>query len=543
MTAGDSARPWWQDGVIYQIYVRSFQDSNGDGIGDLPGICSRLDYLAWLGVDAMYLTPFYRSPMDDFGYDVSDHCDVDPVYGTLEDFDRLVRAAHARGIRVIVDFVPNHTSSEHPWFRESRLSPASVKRDWYIWADPGEGRSPPNNWRGQGLRAVEGGAWAWDEATGQWYLANFSPSQPELNWRNPCVREAMLDVLEFWLERDVDGVRIDMVDFLGKDPELREESPLPPGSGPRDYFVSARHQLNRPETLNYIRAMRQVADRHGERVLIGELFYFLPVERFASYYGDGELLDLPMNFRLTFLPFESRPIGYWIGAYDSALAAAGAWPNYSLGNHDTPRVARHGESGSRLAVMLLLTLRGTPFMYYGDEIGMPDVAVPPERQRDRVGGDPDTGRSRDGARTPMPWTDASNAGFCPADVEPWLPLAPNCRERNVAAERSDERSLLQLTRRLLSLRRTAPALRAGDCTLVPARPEKCLVYRREHAARTIVVALNFGLEPAIVTGVPLGARLLVSTRCDRGHESVGSSVRLRAREGVVLEAAAQGEHS
>jgi alpha-glucosidase len=535
MIATDGSRPWWQDGVIYQIYIRSFQDSNGDGIGDLPGISSRLDYLTWLGVDGIWLTPFYRSPMVDFGYDVSDHCDVDPAYGTLEDFDRLVAAAHARGIRVIVDFVPNHTSREHPWFEESRSSPASVKRDWYIWADPKKGRSPPNNWRG-GLRGEDGGAWAWDEATGQWYLATFSPSQPDLNWRNPHVREAMLDVLEFWLARGVDGVRIDMVDFLGKDPQLREESPLPPGAGTRDYFALARHQLNRPETLDYIRAMREVADRHGERVLIGEVIYFLPVERFATYYGDGDLLDLPTNFRLTFLPFESRPIAAWIKVYDSALAAAGAWPNYSLGNHDSPRVARHGEDSARLAAMLLLTLRGTPFMYYGDEIGMPEVNVPAEQRRDRLFVDPNTDRSRDGSRTPMPWTNAPNAGFCPADAQPWLPLAPNFCERNVASEQNDERSLLQLTRRLLSLRRAMPALRAGNCILMPTVPEGCLVYRREHADSMIVVALNFGLETAIVTSIPVGARILASTGCDRRSVCVGPSVRLGAREGIVLEA-------
>jgi alpha-glucosidase len=237
---------------------------------------------------------------------------------------------------------------------------------------------------------------------------------------------------------------------------------------------------------------------------------------------------------------QSRPIANWINAYDSALAAAGAWPNYSLGNHDTPRMARHGEDGSRLAAMLLPTLRGTPFMYYGDEIGMPDVDVPPEQQRDRMYVDPNTDRSRDGSRTPMPWTPAPNGDFCPAHVAPWLPFGPNFRERNVAAERSDERSLLQLTRRLLSLRRAIPALRAGACILMREMPEGCLVYRREHAGSTIVVALNFGLAPAIVTGIPVGARLLASTGCDRGCECGGPSVRLRAREGIVVEARARG---
>jgi len=540
MSRDDRPDPWWRNGVIYQIYVRSFQDSNGDGIGDLPGITSRLDYIHWLGIEAIWLTPFYRSPMQDFGYDVTDHCAVAPEYGTLGDFDRLVRSAHERGIKVVVDFVPNHTSSDHEWFCESRSSRANAKRDWYIWADSKPDGSPPNNWRGQGSRAVDGGAWVFDDVTGQWYLASFSPSQPDLNWSHADVQKAMLDVLDFWFARGVDGVRIDMVDFLGKDRQLRGEAPLPPGADARDYFISARHQRNRPETLDYIRLMRGVADRHDGRVLIGEMFYFLPLDRFATYHGNGELLDLAMNFRLTFAPLEARAIADWVDSYDSALAAAGAWPNYCVGNHDTARVGRHGEATARLVVMLLLTLRGTPFLYYGDEIGLPEVDVPPERQRDRLSADPNNPRSRDGGRTPMQWTDQPNAGFCPAEVEPWLPLAPDWPKRNVAAESTDERSILELTRRLVALRRATPAVQSGDFSLVAGVPDACLAFRRDHLTSGILVVLNFGDLPLeMPEDLRLGGMIIAATGCDRVGERVDRSLRLRAREGIVIDARPQ----
>jgi alpha-glucosidase len=531
--AAGMMRAWWKDATIYQIYIRSFQDSNGDGIGDLKGITSRLDYLAWLGVDALWLTPFYPSPMSDFGYDITDHCDVDPTYGTLADFDALVTAAHAKGLRVIVDYVPNHTSSAHPWFQESRASRDSAKRDWYIWAEPGVDGAPPNNWRGQGERAVDGGAWSWDDGTGQWYLANFSPAQPELNWRNPDVRAAMLAVLDFWFARAVDGVRIDMVDFLGKDADLQSE-PLPAGTDAKDYFIAARNQFNRDETFDYIRAMREVADRRGDRVLIGELFYFLPIERFARFHGDGELLDLAMNFRLTFLPLEADAIAQWITAYDSALGAEAGWPSYCIGNHDTPRVARRGENASRLATMLLLTLRGTPFIYYGDELGMPEVEIPIDRRQDQLSVDPDNPRSRDGARTPMTWTDAPHAEFCPASVEPWLPLAPGWGELNVAQQRSDERSVLCLTRSLLSLRNRTSALLEGAVTVLDGMPDGCLGYRREHQSETVIVFLNFGHAAATVDGLGTNARVMASTGCDRTGERPDRALKLRAGEGVVL---------
>lgn len=524
---------WWQDAAIYQIYVPSFQDSDDDGLGDLPGITQRLDYLQWLGIDAIWLTPFYPSPMEDCGYDIADHCDVDPAYGTLRDFDHLVQQAHTRGIRVVVDFVPNHTSHKHPWFRQSRETRSNPRRDWYIWADGKADGAPPNNWRGQGARVNEGGAWEWDEATDQWYLANFSPAQPELNWNNPHVRAAMLDVLDFWLARDVDGVRIDMVDFLGKDPALHDEPWPTDGTSLRDQLAAAKYQLRKPATLEYIRAMRAVADRHGDKVLIGEVIYHLPLGGFIDYYGDGDLLHLPTNFRLTFLPFDAENIREWVDDYDATLSRTGAWPNYCLGNHDSPRIERLGERQARLAAMLLLTLRGTPFLYYGDEIGMPNVDIPAAQRRDLLWTHPETGRNRDSVRTPMAWTAADNAGFAAADRQPWLPLADDHRQRNVQIQKTDSRSTLELTRRLLALRRSLPALTLG--TYVPAehQPAGCFVYRRVHAAGDMLIALNFTTDPVTIDA-PTGV-VVASTMPDRKTQPVDTSFQLDPYEGVVVE--------
>jgi alpha-glucosidase len=527
-------RRWWQDAVIYQIYVRSFQDSDGDGVGDLPGIARRLDHLAWLGVDAIWLTPFYRSPMQDFGYDVTDHRDVDPAFGTLADFDALVEEAHRRHIRLIVDFIPNHTSHLHPWFQESRSSRDSPRRDWYIWADGrGDGR-PPNNWRGQGPRDFEGGGWAWDEQTEQWYLANFSPAQPELNWANPDVRRAMLDILDFWLSRGADGARVDMIDFLGKDPELRDEPPDVASRAPRDYFAGARHQINRPETLDYIGAMRRTMERHPDCVLVGEVIYFLPLERFGAYYGDGRGVDLPSNFRLTFLPLDATVLRTWLSEYDDTMRHLGCWPNHCVGNHDAPRAASGGEDAGRLKMLLLLTLRGTPFIYYGDELGIPDVSIPDERRQDALWVHPDTGGGRDGARTPMAWTVGPGHGFTAPDVEPWLPFHEDAEQRNATTLRDDEHSILTLTHRLLRLRRTSSALRDGSFTALDSLPDDCLAYRRDSEDESLVVVLNLGTRPVRLDGLARAGQVLLSTGLDRDGERVRAPLEVRAREGLLL---------
>ena len=358
---------WWKRGVIYQIYPRSFQDTNGDGVGDLKGITARLDYLTWLGTDAIWVSPIYPSPMADFGYDVSDYCNIDALFGSLEDFDELVASAHARRIKVILDFVPNHTSDRHPWFLESRSSRANPKRDWYIWRDGKADGSLPNNW----LSQFGGPAWTFDAATGQYYLHSFLREQPDLNWRNPAVREAMYDVLRFWLERGVDGFRVDVIWLLIKDAALCD-NPLNPNYRPTEpgiHRVLQLHSSDQPEIHDVIAEMRAIVDRYDERVLIGEIY--LPIEKLVAYYGkDLGGAHLPFNFQLIHATWRAPVIAKLVIDYEGALPAGG-WPNWVLGNHDQPRIAaRVGEAQARVAAMLLLTLRGTPTMYYGDEIGI-----------------------------------------------------------------------------------------------------------------------------------------------------------------------------
>jgi len=394
------AAPWWRHGVVYQVYPRSFFDTDGDGVGDLAGIAAKLGHLQALGVDAVWISPFYPSPMRDFGYDVTDHRAVDPLFGTLDDFDRLLAAAHARGIRVVLDFIPNHTSDLHPWFAESRASRESPRRDGYVWRDPAPGGGPPNNW----LSTFGGSAWTLDEATGQYYLHTYLREQPDLNWRNPAVEAEMLGVMRFWLDRGVDGLRVDAVQNVIKDDRFRDNPPNP-GFRPGDDPFTALLRLysgDRPEVHTTIARMRRVMEEYGgDRVLIGEI-YNTP-ERLMAYYGEGGAgCHFPYNFQLIVLPWKAREIDAAIRRYESLLPP-GAWPNWVLGNHDRSRIAsRVGRAQARVAAMLLLTLRGTPTIYYGDEIGMEDVPIPPERVRDPFEMNvPGKGLGRDPERTPM----------------------------------------------------------------------------------------------------------------------------------------------
>src|SRR5687768_12175018 len=398
---------WWQRGIVYQVYPRSFMDSNGDGIGDLPGIISRLDYLRWLGVDAVWISPIYPSPMKDFGYDVADYTGVHPMFGTLADFDRLLAAAHARDLKVILDFVPNHSSDQHPWFRESRASRHNPKRDWYVWRDR------PNNW----LSCFGGSAWTFDERSGQYYYHAFLPEQPDLNWRNPEVVEAMLGVLRFWLERGVDGFRVDVLWHLIKDKDFQDNPPNPDWREGMDPYNALHpvHTSDRPEVHDIVRGMRRLLDAYPERVLIGEIY--LPVERLVQYYGaapSGEMsgAHLPFNFQLLSAPWDARHLARLIAEYERLLPA-GAWPNWVLGNHDRPRIAsRVGAAQARVAAMLLLTLRGTPTLYYGDELGMEGVAIPSHLAQDPwERRQPGLGLGRDPSRTPMQWDCSLHAGF------------------------------------------------------------------------------------------------------------------------------------
>jgi alpha-glucosidase len=482
----------------------------------------------WLGVDAIWLSPIFRSPMRDFGYDIADHRDVDPTFGTLADLDALIAAAHAHGLRLILDFVPNHTSSDHPWFVASRSSRADPKRGWYIWRDPAPGGGPPNNWR-----AVFGGqsAWQWDEATGQYYLHMFLPEQPDLDWTNPEVRGAMHDVLRFWFDRGVDGFRIDVINLIAKDPELRDDPVNPdwrPGMHERDRNRYV-HSQDGPAMPALLEGLRAVADEYEDRVLIGETY--LSLDRLVAYYGtDRPGIHLPFNFQLILLPWEADGIRRWITDYEGALPAT-AWPNWVLGNHDQPRIAsRVGAAQARVAATILLTLRGTPTIYNGDELGLPDQPIPPDRIVDVDGRDPE--------RTPMRWDGSANAGF--TSGEPWLPMGTDVATLNVATERDDPRSVLHLNRRLLAERRARPALAAGSWTDVPS-PAGTLAYLRSADSAVVAVIANLVGTPASVDlpatrpGDTGRWRVIVSSGLDRDGEIVERPVALRGDEALVLE--------
>jgi alpha-glucosidase len=520
---------WWQRGIVYQIYPRSFRDLDGDGVGDLPGVVERLDHLSWLGVDALWLSPIYPSPMADFGYDVADYVGVHPMFGTLEDFDRLVEEAHRRGLKLILDFVPNHSSHMHPWFRASRSSRGDPKRDWYLWRDPAPDGGPPNNW----LSVFGGSAWELDEATGQYYYHAFLKEQPDLNWRNPELRRAMHDVLRFWMRRGVDGFRVDVIWHLIKDDRFRDNPINPewrPGHDPFQRLVPL-YTTDRPEVHGIVREMRAVVDEFPDRLLIGEIY--LPVERLVAYYGEGlGGAHLPFNFQLVETRWHARAIDSKVREYERHLPEGG-WPNWVLGNHDKPRIAsRVGRAQARVAAMLLLTLRGTPTLYYGDEIGMTDVEIPPDRVQDPFERNvPGLGLGRDPQRTPMQWSAGRGAGF--TEGEPWLPIAADADAVNVAAQRDRPGSLLSLHRRLIALRRAEPALSIGAFLAIEAEGD-VLAYERALGDRRLAVALNLGREPRAAR-LPAAGRVLLSTHGDREGERVGPEVALRADEGVVVE--------
>jgi oligo-1,6-glucosidase/alpha-glucosidase len=521
-------RPWWESGVIYQIYPRSFQDSNGDGVGDLEGIRRRLDHVAELGVDAVWLSPIFPSPMADFGYDVSNYCDVAPIFGDLATFDALLAEVHARGLKLLLDFVPNHTSDQHPWFVESRASRNNPKRDWYIWRDPAPGGGPPNNWTSD----MGGSAWELDPATGQYYLHAFLREQPDLNWRNPEVRAAMHDVLRFWFDRGVDGFRIDVLWHCIKAEGLPDNPPNPvyrPELGEK-FKVLQHNSANRPEVHEIAASFRKIADGYGERLLVGEIC--LPVPILMDYYGsvDRPGVHLPFNFQLLDAAWNAETLARIICDYEAALPAGG-WPNWVMGSHDAPRIAgRIGEAQARVAAMLLLTLRGTPTLYQGDELGIGRVEIPPERMRDpQELRQPGLGLGRDRSRTPMPWDASAHAGFSTA--EPWLPLNGDWPTRNVARQSEDARSMLSLYRDLLALRRRRPALSVGALADVKCAGE-VLQYERREGDERLLVALNLSAEPRRLA-LPADARLaepLISTLPDR-HFDGG----LAGNEGLVVQ--------
>jgi len=558
------ASQWWQSAVIYQIYPRSFQDTPGadgtaDGIGDLRGITARLDYLVSLGVDALWISPFYPSPMADFGYDVADYTNVDPLFGTLDDFDALLAAAHQRKLRVILDFVPNHTSDQHPWFKESRTSrdlKLNPKRDWYLWHDAapaGDDWVPakfrvPNNW----MSHFGGPAWTWDETTEQFYLHSFLKEQPDLNWRNSRVRAAMYMAMRFWLDRGVDGFRMDVLWLLIKDQYFRNNPPNPTYTGAQHDVTRhlAIHNADQPETHQIVTEMRSILDTYpdtlggseaaggSQRVLIGEIY--LPLPELVRYYGQGTPqlngANLPFNFHLIQTHWAADAIANIIRTYESLLPP-GAWPNYVLGNHDQPRLAsRIGLQQARAAAMLLLTLRGTPTLYYGDELGMVDVPIAPDQVQDPAEkNEPGKGRGRDPERSPMLWVDAPNAGFTTPEAKPWLPIEQNYAAINAAAQSKDTKSIFTLYRNLLHLRRLHDTLHAGGIADVAAEGN-LLRYRRvavEGGSSTdFQVLLNLGNEPA-ATRVKKGT-VVLTTILDGDGSAVEGAITLEPGEGLLI---------
>ena len=545
MDAGGRPPPWWKTAVFYQIYPRSFAlgdpsgrqarlgtagvpyDALRDGVGDLEGIRRKLDYLADLGIDALWISPFQPSPMADFGYDVADYCGVAPLFGTLDDFDRLLTDVHARGMRLIMDWVPNHTSDQHPWFVDARSSRSAEHRDWYLWRDgraPGGGE-PPNNW----ARAFgEGPAWTYDENTEQWYLHLFLPEQPDLNWANPAVVQAMTDAVQFWLGRGVDGFRIDVVHGLGKDPALRdvteEQAALP--------FCQ---QNDDPSTHGILRELRKAFDAHPHRpVAVGEVF--LPTtEQILAYYGANDELHLAFNFPPMECAFDAACLRRRTDEANRLFGRRDAWPAWVLSNHDRPRHrTRYGgsERRARAAAVLLLGWRGTPFLYAGEELGLEDAEIPPDRVVDPGG--------RDGCRAPIPWDQSPDHGWDLAGHPAWLPWPPEADARNAAALLRDPSSVLHLYRRLLAARRASAALTRGDLELVAA-PDSVVAFRRGWEGDVRMVVVGFGGEECDVgLDPPAGGTWVVEVASggEDGLASEGEAYRGRIgpEEALILRA-------
>jgi len=512
---------WWRSGILYQIYPRSWSDSDGDGIGDLQGIVDRLDYLAWLGVDGLWLNPVTRSPNADWGYDVSDYCDVDPSLGDLAGLDELISQASARDLRILLDLVPNHTSDRHPWFRDARSARDARHRDYYVWADARPDGSPPNNW----MSAFGGGpAWTFDEGTGQYFMHNFLPQQPDLNWWNDRVRAEFEDILRFWYDRGVAGFRIDVAHALIKDRELRDNPPAGPGDHPEVIRQGQRHvySMNRPETHEIFNRWRRLSDSYDpRRVLIGET-YVLDLKQMAAYYGTGaDELHLALNFPFVFTPFVARELRDVVEATNRSLPAK-AWPVWAASNHDAGRFpsrwCNDDPQRVRCALMMLLTLRGTPILYYGDEIGMPNVDIPLEAVLDPAG--------RDGGRTPMQWSPEPGGGFTRASVAPWLPLGDHVAT-NVADQRADPTSVLSLCRDLIALRKAEPDLNSGPYEAIES-PPGAWAYRRGD----LTVVINPSDETASMPA-PAGT-VLIGTRRERDGAPIGDRLALEPWEGVVL---------
>ncbi len=507
--ASTDVAPWWRGAVIYQIYPRSFADTNGDGVGDLAGITAHLDHVASLGVDAVWLSPFFTSPMKDFGYDVADYCDVDPVFGTLADFDRLIAHAHALGLKVITDLVFAHTSDQHVWFRESRQSREGPKADWFVWADAKADGTPPSNWQ-----SVFGGpAWTWDARRGQYYMHNFLPEQPQLNLHKIEVQDALLDVVRFWLDRGVDGFRLDAINFAMHDPALTDNPPLPPGgkrTRPFD-FQDKIYNQSQPGIVAFVSRIRALTDFYGGRFSVAEVAGDNAEREMQAFTGGEDHLNTAYGFLYLYAP-----------ALTADLVRQGAeawhgrdgqgWPSWTFSNHDAPRAVSRWAEGrdprafAEMAMLLLMTLRGNVFIYQGEELALPQADVPFDRLTDpeAIANWPET-LGRDGARTPIPWAaDQPRAGF--STVEPWLPIDRHHIALSVDRQEGDPASMLHATRRMVAFRKTHPALLIGRMTLLDAGPD-LLSFERVHDDERLICVFNLGHDPAVWTA-PEGQRVV-----------------------------------
>jgi len=523
---------WWQDGIIYQVYPRSFRDGNGDGIGDLRGIIQRIDYLRWLGVNAIWISPIYPSPMADFGYDISDYENIWAPFGSLAVFDELLQQLHAAGMRLILDLVPNHSSDEHPWFVESRSSRDNPKRDWYIWKDAKPDGTPPNNW----LSVFGGSAWQWDETTKQYYYHAFLVKQPDLNWRNPEVVDAMLGIMRFWLDKGVDGFRVDAMWHMIKDSQWRDN---PHNPDYKDTMATYEQLLpvystDQPEMHGIAARMRKVLDEYDERLMIAEIY--LPVHRLVTYYGTHEKeAHLPFNFMLISLPWDPRLIAAAIDEYEAALPQ-GDWPNWVIGNHDQPRItSRVGAQQARIAAILLLTLRGTPTIYYGDEISMRDVPIPEEEVQDPQGLNmPGKNLSRDPERTPMLWDNTDNAGF--TDAKPWLRIDPAFHRRNVQIQKQDPISALTLYRSLIDLRQKEPSLMTGAYTPVCSDHQMIAYIRQAEGHPAFLIVLNLTHRPCYFKPgtILFKGAIVIDTIPEQLNAKVRDRIDLSGDEGLVV---------
>lgn len=501
--------PWWRGAVIYQVYPRSFQDSNGDGIGDLPGLAARLPYIASLGVDGLWISPFFPSPMRDFGYDVSDHCGVDPRFGTLADLDAVIERAHALGLKVVIDQVWSHTAAEHPWFQASRSSRDNAQADWYVWADARADGTPPNNW----LSWMGGPAWRWEPRRRQYHLHNFLPQMPDLNFHCEAVQAAVLEVARFWLARGVDGFRLDTANLYAHDPQLRDNPPLPPEARGDSPVLMQQHAftMNQPASLDFLRRLRTVMDTYPGRMAVGEIGGSEALATMRAYTSG----DTALHTAYAFAFLGGRPDAAAVASQLVPWNDGDGWPSWAFSNHDAPRVASRwggsgaasfslggatrpgagGGAGPLTWMALLMALRGTVFLYQGEELGLPQSEVPFERMQDPYGlAHHPLVPGRDGCRTPMPWAQhAPHAGFSPA--EPWLPADPAHAPLAVDAQEADRGSLLHHTRALIALRRAHPALRHGSCTVLSSEGE-VLALRRGEGASAVWAVVNLGASPA-----------------------------------------------